>query len=178
MGSNNRAGLEDATNTTTHGNQRLRVQWWKAPDDGHSGVRNMYSNVECNKYFMILKRMCIWLVFIQFYNILIPLSKLLCQPLQGTSICHSSCQWAVRKGRICTYHVTAVGELQLSDLQKSHLLPMVFHWSKASFDRIHQLKVFGCYKSSYGSLGAPIHKKWRMVHPVRFLSTKLGHHLQ
>jgi hypothetical protein len=36
----NRAGLEDATNTT-HGNQRLHVQWWKVPDDGHSGVRNM-----------------------------------------------------------------------------------------------------------------------------------------
>jgi hypothetical protein len=33
--------LEDATNTTPHGNQRLHVQWWKAPDDGHSGVRNM-----------------------------------------------------------------------------------------------------------------------------------------
>jgi hypothetical protein len=32
-GSNNRTGLEDATNTTPHGNQRLHVQWWKAPDD-------------------------------------------------------------------------------------------------------------------------------------------------
>jgi hypothetical protein len=30
-----------ATNTTPHGNQRLHVQWWKAPDDGHSSVRNM-----------------------------------------------------------------------------------------------------------------------------------------
>jgi hypothetical protein len=37
----NRAGLEDATNTTPHGNQRLHVQWWKAPDDGHNSVRNM-----------------------------------------------------------------------------------------------------------------------------------------
>jgi hypothetical protein len=36
-----RAGLVDATNTTTHGNQRLHVQWWKAPDDGHSSVRNI-----------------------------------------------------------------------------------------------------------------------------------------
>jgi hypothetical protein len=26
-GSNNRTGLEDATNTTPHGNQRLHVQW-------------------------------------------------------------------------------------------------------------------------------------------------------
>jgi hypothetical protein len=43
---NNRTGLEDATDTTPHGDQRLHVQWWKAPDDGHSGVRNMLSNVE------------------------------------------------------------------------------------------------------------------------------------
>jgi ABC-type xylose transport system permease subunit len=41
VGSNNRTGLEDTTNTTPHGNQRLHVQWWKAPDDGHSSVRNM-----------------------------------------------------------------------------------------------------------------------------------------
>jgi hypothetical protein len=41
VGSNNRTGLEDATNTTPHGNQRLHVQWWKAPDDGHISVRNM-----------------------------------------------------------------------------------------------------------------------------------------
>jgi hypothetical protein len=41
VGSNNRTVLEDATNTTPHGNQRLHVQWWKAPDDGHTGVRNM-----------------------------------------------------------------------------------------------------------------------------------------
>jgi hypothetical protein len=34
-------GLEDATNTTPHRNQRLHVQWWKAPDDGHNSVRNM-----------------------------------------------------------------------------------------------------------------------------------------
>jgi hypothetical protein len=40
-GSNKRTGLEDATNTTPHGNQRLHVQWWKAPDDGYSSVRNM-----------------------------------------------------------------------------------------------------------------------------------------
>jgi hypothetical protein len=40
-GSNNRTGLEDATNTIPHGNQRLHVQWWKTPDDGHSGFRNM-----------------------------------------------------------------------------------------------------------------------------------------
>jgi hypothetical protein len=40
-GSINKAGLEDATNTKSHGNQRLHVQWWKAPDDGHNGVRNM-----------------------------------------------------------------------------------------------------------------------------------------
>jgi hypothetical protein len=59
VGSNNRTGLQDATNTTPHGNQRLHVQWWKAPDDGQSSVRNMYSNVECNKNFMILKQMCI-----------------------------------------------------------------------------------------------------------------------
>jgi hypothetical protein len=38
---NKRTGLEDATNTTLHGNQRLHVQWWKAPVDGHSSVRNM-----------------------------------------------------------------------------------------------------------------------------------------
>jgi hypothetical protein len=40
-GSINRAGLEDATNTKPHGNQRLHVHWWKAPDDGHNSVRNM-----------------------------------------------------------------------------------------------------------------------------------------
>jgi hypothetical protein len=40
-GSNNRTVLEDATNTTPHGNQRLHVQWWKAPDDGHISVQNM-----------------------------------------------------------------------------------------------------------------------------------------
>jgi hypothetical protein len=39
--SNYRTGLEDATNTTPHGNQRLHVQWWKAPGDGRSSVRNM-----------------------------------------------------------------------------------------------------------------------------------------
>jgi hypothetical protein len=37
----NRAGLEDAINTKSHGNKRLRVQWWKAPDDGHRSVRNI-----------------------------------------------------------------------------------------------------------------------------------------
>jgi hypothetical protein len=41
VGSNNRTGLEDATNTTPHGNQRLHVQWWEAPDDRHGSVRNM-----------------------------------------------------------------------------------------------------------------------------------------
>jgi hypothetical protein len=46
---NNRTGLENATETTPHGDQRLHVQWWEAPDDGHGGVRNMLSNVECNK---------------------------------------------------------------------------------------------------------------------------------
>jgi hypothetical protein len=35
-----------ATETTPHGDQRLHVQWWEAPDDGPSGVRNMLSNVE------------------------------------------------------------------------------------------------------------------------------------
>jgi hypothetical protein len=44
--SNNRTGLEDATETTPHGDQSLHVQWWEAPDDGHGGVRNMLSNVE------------------------------------------------------------------------------------------------------------------------------------
>jgi hypothetical protein len=39
-GSNNRTGLEDATNTTPNGNQMLHVRWWKAPDDGHSGVEH------------------------------------------------------------------------------------------------------------------------------------------
>jgi len=63
-------------------------------------------------------------------------------------------------------------------MQQSHLLPMVFHWSKASFVRIHRLKVFGCHNTSYGSWGASIHKKWRVVHPVMLLSTKLGHHQQ
>jgi hypothetical protein len=33
--------LEDATNATPHGNQRLYVQWLKAPDDGNNSVRNM-----------------------------------------------------------------------------------------------------------------------------------------
>jgi hypothetical protein len=37
----NRTVLEDVTNTKSHGNQRLHVQWWKAPDDGHNSVRNM-----------------------------------------------------------------------------------------------------------------------------------------
>jgi hypothetical protein len=41
VGSNNRTGLEDATNTTPHGNQRLHVQLWKAPDNGRNSVRNM-----------------------------------------------------------------------------------------------------------------------------------------
>jgi hypothetical protein len=40
------AGLEDATDTSPHGDQRLHVQEWEAPDDGPSGVRNMLSNVE------------------------------------------------------------------------------------------------------------------------------------
>jgi hypothetical protein len=44
--SNNRTGLEEATDTTPHGDQRLNVQQWEAPDDGHSGVRNMLNNVE------------------------------------------------------------------------------------------------------------------------------------
>jgi len=78
-------------------------------------------------------------------HILVSLSKLLYQSLQETSISYSSCQWAARKGGICTHHVTAVGELQLFDMQQSHLLPIVFHWSKASFVRIYQLKVFGCH---------------------------------
>jgi hypothetical protein len=38
--------LEDATETTPHGDQRLHVQQWEVPDDGHNGVRNMLSNVE------------------------------------------------------------------------------------------------------------------------------------
>jgi hypothetical protein len=38
--------LEDATETTPHGEQRLHVQKREAPDDGHSGVENMLSNVE------------------------------------------------------------------------------------------------------------------------------------
>jgi hypothetical protein len=37
----NRTVLEDATNTKSHGDQMLHVQWWKAPDDGHNSVRNM-----------------------------------------------------------------------------------------------------------------------------------------
>jgi hypothetical protein len=41
------------------GNQRLHVQWWKAPDDGHNSVRNMYSDIDCNKNFTILKKKCI-----------------------------------------------------------------------------------------------------------------------
>jgi hypothetical protein len=41
MNSINRTVLEDATNTKSHGNQRLHVQWWKAPDDGHNSARNM-----------------------------------------------------------------------------------------------------------------------------------------
>jgi hypothetical protein len=49
--SSNRTGVKDATNTTPHGNQRLHVQWLKAPDDGHSSIRNIYNNVECNKKF-------------------------------------------------------------------------------------------------------------------------------
>jgi hypothetical protein len=43
---NNSTGLEDATDTTPHGDQRLHVWQWEAPDDGHSGVRYMLSNVE------------------------------------------------------------------------------------------------------------------------------------
>jgi hypothetical protein len=39
--SKNRTGLEDATETTPHGNQRLYVQWLEAPNNGHSVVRNM-----------------------------------------------------------------------------------------------------------------------------------------
>jgi hypothetical protein len=39
--SSNGTGLEDTTNTKSHGSQRLHVQWWKAPEDGHNSVRNM-----------------------------------------------------------------------------------------------------------------------------------------
>jgi hypothetical protein len=39
-------------------------------------------------------------------------------------------------------------------------------------------KVSGCHKSLYGSWGNSIHRKWRVVHPVMLLSTKLGHHQQ
>jgi hypothetical protein len=46
VGSSNRTGLEDATNTTPHGNQRLHVQWWKAPDDGRGGARNVLSDTK------------------------------------------------------------------------------------------------------------------------------------
>jgi hypothetical protein len=35
--SNNRT----TTDTTPHGDQRLHVPWWEAPDDGYNGVRNM-----------------------------------------------------------------------------------------------------------------------------------------
>jgi hypothetical protein len=59
--------LEDATNTKSHGNQRLHVQWWNAPDDGDNSVRNMYSDIDCNKNFTILKQRCMYLVF---YSIL------------------------------------------------------------------------------------------------------------
>jgi hypothetical protein len=58
-GSINRTVLEDATNTKSHGNQGLHVQWWKAPDDGHNSVRNIYSDIDCNKNFTILKQRCI-----------------------------------------------------------------------------------------------------------------------
>jgi hypothetical protein len=39
--SSDRPMLEDTTNPTTHGDWRLYVQNWEAPDDGRKSARNM-----------------------------------------------------------------------------------------------------------------------------------------
>jgi hypothetical protein len=39
--SSDRPKLEDTTNPTIHGDWRLYVQNWEAPDDGRKSVRNM-----------------------------------------------------------------------------------------------------------------------------------------
>jgi hypothetical protein len=39
--SSDRPKLEDTTNPTTHGDWRLYVQNWEAPDDGRKSARNM-----------------------------------------------------------------------------------------------------------------------------------------
>jgi hypothetical protein len=88
-GSNNRTVLEDAINTTPHGNQRLHVQWRRAPDDGHSSVRNMKSNVECNKKCMILKQMCVCWVFIQLYYLMFSVAAGVCLLIPITFVCKS-----------------------------------------------------------------------------------------
>jgi hypothetical protein len=44
--SNNGRRLEETTDPTPHGDQRLHVQQYEAPDDGHSGVRNMSSSIK------------------------------------------------------------------------------------------------------------------------------------
>src|SRR5215475_8211845 len=43
--SSDRPKLEDTTNPTTHGDWRLYVQNWEAPDDGRKSARNMYSGI-------------------------------------------------------------------------------------------------------------------------------------
>jgi hypothetical protein len=40
-----RPELEDTTNPTTHGDWRLYVQNWEAPDDGHKSARNLWSEL-------------------------------------------------------------------------------------------------------------------------------------
>jgi hypothetical protein len=45
-GSSNRVRLEETTDPTPHDDHRLHVQQYEAPDDGHSGVRNMSSRIK------------------------------------------------------------------------------------------------------------------------------------
>jgi hypothetical protein len=41
----NQTRLEETSEPTPHGDQKLHVQQYEAPDDGHHGARNMSSSV-------------------------------------------------------------------------------------------------------------------------------------
>jgi hypothetical protein len=45
----NRPRLETRLPPHSHGNRRLRLQFERAPDDGHDGARNMLSDVYVTK---------------------------------------------------------------------------------------------------------------------------------
>jgi hypothetical protein len=61
--SNNITVLQYTTDTSHKVTRGRRCRNGGAPDDGHGGVRNMYSDISGNKDFMILKQLCISLGF-------------------------------------------------------------------------------------------------------------------